>query len=413
MALSRRQFVGAAAGTAALAATGTATAQEEPDYGGWFDDVSNYDGTVDQRGQETVTISVGAQGNNGAFAFDPPAVMVNPGTEVVWEWTGEGGGHNVVSDGDGPLDSGGAVSEAGTTYSHTFESEGIYKYVCTPHEALGMKGAVVVRSGGGGGGGSDGSGGGSQQQGPPENPDYGGWFDSVSNYDGTTVDRTDADSVEISVGAQGNNGAFAFDPPAVRVTPGTEVTWSWTGEGGGHNVVSDGDGPLDSGGAVSEAGTTYSHTFEEMGIYKYVCTPHETLGMKGAVVVGGPLDGSGGGSGGGSGQEGGGIELSGPQWLLSGSVLLAFFSPLLFAVAMRRRQNGRPPQTGGGGELRRATGPEPVEEAAETEPAVELGHDEYDPKGTAALVAFYFVLIGLLWVFMYFVEFLGRVSIIG
>jgi halocyanin-like protein len=411
MALSRRQFVGATAGTAALAATGTATAQEEPDYGGWFDDVSNYDGTADKRGQDTVTITVGAQGNNGAFAFDPPAVMVSPGTEVVWEWNGEGGGHNVVSDGDGPLDSGDPVSEAGTTYSYTFESEGMFKYVCVPHEALGMKGAVVVRPGGGSSG--DSGSGGQQQQGPPENPDYGGWFDDVSNYDGTTVDRTDADSVEISVGAQGNNGAFAFDPPAVRVTPGTEVTWTWTGEGGGHNVVSDGDGPLDSGDPVSEAGTTYSHTFEEMGVYKYVCTPHASLGMKGAVVVGGQLDGSGGGSGGESGQEGSGIELSGPQWLLSGSVLLAFFSPLLFAVAMRRRQNGRPPQTGEGGELQRATGPEPVEEAAETEPAVELGHDEYDPKGTAALVAFYFVLIGLLWVFMYFVEFLGRVSIIG
>ncbi|MFC6976922.1 cytochrome oxidase [Halomicroarcula sp. GCM10025709] len=42
-----------------------------------------------------------------------------------------------------------------------------------------------------------------------------------------------------------------------------------------------------------------------------------------------------------------------------------------------------------------------------------MGHDEYDPWGTAALVAFYFVLIALLWVFMYFVEFLGRVSVIG
>ena len=145
MALSRRQFVGAAAGTAALAATGTATAQEEPDYGGWFDDVSNYDGTtVDRTDADSVEISVGAQGNNGAFAFDPPAVMVSPGTEVVWEWNGEGGGHNVVSDGDGPLDSGDPVSEAGTTYSHTFESEGMFKYVCVPHEALGMKGAVVV-----------------------------------------------------------------------------------------------------------------------------------------------------------------------------------------------------------------------------------------------------------------------------
>jgi hypothetical protein len=133
--------------------------------------------------------------------------------------------------------------------------------------------------------------------------------------------------------------------------------------------------------------------------------------MKGAVVVGGPLEGDSGGEGGGGGR--GSIELSGPQWLLSGSVLLAFFSPLLFAAVMRRRYRERPPQMGTDDDLERATGPAPVEEAAETEPAVELPHDEYDPKGTAALVAFYFVLIGFLWAFMYFVEFLGRVSVIG
>ncbi len=403
MTLHRRQFLTATAGAAALGAAGTVSAQSEPDYGGWFDDVDNYDGTVDLRGQDTVEISVGAQGNGGAFAFDPPAVMVSPGTEVVWTWTGEGGGHNVVSDGDGPLDSGSAVSAADTTYSYTFESEGMYKYVCVPHEALGMKGAVVVRSGGGS----------SQQtpQGPPADPDYGGWFDGVDNYDGETVDRTGEDSVEITVGAQGNGGAFAFDPPAVRVEPGTEVVWQWTGEGGGHNVVSDGDGPLDSGDPVASADTTYSYTFEETGIYNYVCVPHESLGMKGAVVVGGPLGESGGGGGGGGGR-GADIELSGPQWLLTGSVLAAFFSPLLFAAAMRRRYREQPPSTAET-DLERASGPQPVEEAPEADPDVAVGHEEYDPWGTAALVAMYFVLIALLWVFMYFVEFLGRVSVIG
>ena len=393
MTLGRRQFVTATAGVAALGAAGTVTAQNEPDYGGWFDDVSNYDGTVDMRGQDTVEITVGAEGNGGAFAFAPPAVMVSPGTEVVWRWNGEGGGHNVVSDGDGPLASGEPVSESGTTYSHTFESEGIFKYVCEPHAALGMKGAVAVRPGG------------TTPQGPPADPDYGGWFDDVSNFEGETVDRTGEDSVEITVGAQGNGGAFAFDPPAVRVEPGTEVVWRWNGEGGGHNVVSDGDGPLDSGESVSTADTTYSHTFESTGIYKYVCEPHASLGMKGAVVVGGPL-GSGGGGGGAD------VELSGPQWLLTGSVLAAFFSPLLFAAVMRRRYREQPPSVSDES-LERASGPAPVEEAAETEPDVALGHDEFDPTGTATLVAFYFVLIALLWVFMYFVEFLGRVSIIG
>ena len=394
MTVARRQFLTAAAGAAALGAAGTVTAQEEPDYGGWFDNVSNYDGTVDMRGEDTVEITVGAEGNNGAYAFAPPAVMVSPGTEVVWTWTGEGGAHNVVSDGDGPLDSGEAVSSADTTYSHTFEGEGVFKYVCEPHEALGMKGAVAVRSGG------------TTPQGPPANPDYGGFFEGVSNFDGETVDRTGESSVEISVGAEGNNGAYAFDPPAVRVEPGTEVTWTWTGEGGGHNVVSDGDGPLDSGEAVSSADTTYSYTFEETGIYRYLCVPHESLGMKGAVVVGGPLSGSGGGGGGTD------IQLSGPQWLLTGSVLAAFFSPLLFAAVMRRRYREEPPMPDDSG-LERASGPTPVEEAPATDPEVTVSHEEYDPWGTAALVAFYFVLIALLWVFMYFVEFLGRVSVIG
>jgi len=44
----------------------------------------------------------------------------------------------------------------------------------------------------------------------------------------------------------------------------------------------------------------------------------------------------------------------------------------------------------------------------------EIGHDEFDPKGTLALIAIYFVIISALWVFMYFVEFLGNdLTIVG
>ncbi len=38
----------------------------------------------------------------------------------------------------------------------------------------------------------------------------------------------------------------------------------------------------------------------------------------------------------------------------------------------------------------------------------EIGHDEYDPVGTLSLIIIYFLIIVFLWVFMYFVEFLGR-----
>jgi hypothetical protein len=37
-----------------------------------------------------------------------------------------------------------------------------------------------------------------------------------------------------------------------------------------------------------------------------------------------------------------------------------------------------------------------------------VDHDDYDPVGTAILLAMYFVVVGVVWLFMYFVEFLGN-----
>ncbi|MEF8790613.1 MAG: twin-arginine translocation signal domain-containing protein, partial [Haloarculaceae archaeon] len=59
---TRRAFLGAAAAGAVgagVAATGNAAAQESGvDFGGWFDDVDNFDGVVDARGQGEVTVEV-------------------------------------------------------------------------------------------------------------------------------------------------------------------------------------------------------------------------------------------------------------------------------------------------------------------------------------------------------------------
>ena len=41
-------------------------------------------------------------------------------------------------------------------------------------------------------------------------------------------------------------------------------------------------------------------------------------------------------------------------------------------------------------------------------PKREICHDEYDPVGTAALIGLYFLILVALWIFMYFVEFLGN-----
>ena len=38
----------------------------------------------------------------------------------------------------------------------------------------------------------------------------------------------------------------------------------------------------------------------------------------------------------------------------------------------------------------------------------EIEHDEFDPKGTLALILVYFGILTVMWIFMYFVEFLGN-----
>ncbi|SIQ82339.1 halocyanin domain-containing protein [Haladaptatus litoreus] len=114
--------------------------EDEPDYGGWFEGANNYNGTVDRREQDEVTVQVGA-GSRG-MAFAPASVMVSSGTTIVWEWTGRGSSHNVAARG-GTFKSEFTGSE-GHTFEYTLENSGIYKYVCEPHESSGMKGAVVV-----------------------------------------------------------------------------------------------------------------------------------------------------------------------------------------------------------------------------------------------------------------------------
>jgi len=108
---------------------------------------------------------------------------------------------------------------------------------------------------------------------------YGDWFRRANNFEGT-VDRTDRSDVTVDVGA---GSGLAFGPAAVRISVGTTVRWEWTGRGGQHNVVEE-DGVFESDLYFDE-GETFSHTFDGPGVYRYVCTPHQTQGMLGAVEV--------------------------------------------------------------------------------------------------------------------------------
>lgn len=133
--------------------------------------------------------------------------------------------------------------------------------------------------------GGDGGGGGSERgENVPEDVHSYLTDNSTNLYEGEADDQTGSDEVTVAVG--GGEG-LAFDHPAVLVDAGTTITWEWTGEGGAHNVVSaDGSATeFESGEAVDSASETYSETFEESGNQLYYCSPHQAVGMYGAVIV--------------------------------------------------------------------------------------------------------------------------------
>jgi len=130
-------------------ATPTPTETPTPESDGeaaveeYLADASNYDGTVaDMTGETTVRVDVGAGGSGGGYAFDPPAIRVDQGTTIIWEWAGTGDPHNVVEE-EGAFASGDPMADG--TFEHTLSESGTYLYFCQPHRSLGMKGAVVVK----------------------------------------------------------------------------------------------------------------------------------------------------------------------------------------------------------------------------------------------------------------------------
>ncbi|WP_255149871.1 halocyanin domain-containing protein [Halorarius halobius] len=405
--VTRRTLL-AATGTAAVAAgAGVAGAQDAP-YGGWFTDstggaTETYDGTVDRTGQSEVTVEVGAQGNGGPYAFAPTAMRVDPGTTVTFSWVSDT--HNVVVESQ-PEGAGWAgqesVENTGFEFSHTFETEGVYTYYCEPHLSLGMKGAVVVgdaevgESGGGGGGGN-------------VRPDFGDWLtQDGEQVDGGFMDARGQSEVQVEVGADGNGGTFAFAPANLWVDPGTTVRFTWTSDS--HNVVveSQPDGAGWEGEeSVENTGFEFSHTFETGGMYEYFCDPHLSLGMKGGVAVGDDVPtreistpapaGGEGGDGEGFVWPGGEFSavLLGFIWSVGGLGALLLLGGEFYRDRQKRLES-RPEPTG------------PPTEAAAPEPVTEIGHDEYDPVGTAILIAAFFLVLVVMWVFVYFVEFLGN-----
>lgn len=121
-----------------------------------------------------------------------------------------------------------------------------------------------------------------------------------------------------------DEGPWGMDPRAVKVSPGTDVTWTWYDGPGAidaHHLVSYFDPPYDEafglpwetnghghehpGGEEEfyvheDLGNTFTYTFDDVGTYLYFCIPHGTpfsfqfgelgevknlFGQRGAVIV--------------------------------------------------------------------------------------------------------------------------------
>ena len=99
-------------------------------------------GTVSaQNSSEEVIVTV----DSTSLRFSPSEVTVTEGQTVRFYWSGQALRHNAVED-NGLFDSGDPENDV--DYSYTFEqgSEGEYRFVCEPHEGLGMVGKVIVEA---------------------------------------------------------------------------------------------------------------------------------------------------------------------------------------------------------------------------------------------------------------------------
>ena len=150
--LSRRSFIYAVGATGTTTLVAGCLEDDEDDTPETVDAPSDvdghleganlyYGGLIERTDDEEVLVDVGA-GENGQ-AFDPSAILIRPGTTVVWEWQIRGGLHDVIEEND-EFDSSPRAIER-DPFEHTFDEEGVYLYYCSMHGGNGMRGAVVVR----------------------------------------------------------------------------------------------------------------------------------------------------------------------------------------------------------------------------------------------------------------------------
>lgn len=111
------------------------------------------------------------------------------------------------------------------------------------------------------------------------------FLEDASFYDGNMVVGVSL----VAVGAR-RNGRTGFDPAAINIATGTEVTWEWANDRAPHSVMSVGTPnaatqTFDSGEPQKGTNVTFRYTFEEPGFYPYVCGAHRAQEAFGVVLV--------------------------------------------------------------------------------------------------------------------------------
>lgn len=235
----------------------------------WLSATSNYTGDIqDLRSEDQVDVQVGTESENGNFSFSPPAIRIQTGTEVFWQWTGRGGAHNVQAR-RGQFRSGNPREGGGISFTHTFDETGMYLYECEVHTNFGMRGAIIVE----------------EPQTLSGYPKVDNWLEDYE-YSGRLTDARGGVPVTIDVGADSSDGNFGFRPIAPLVDPGTQITFDWTGRGGNHSIQWE-ETPVDveNSQSTSSAQGTYKVTLDTPGVYLYRCGDHRIFGGHGAIVV--------------------------------------------------------------------------------------------------------------------------------
>lgn len=179
------------------------------------------------------------------FAFTPSSLDVVAGTTVTW--LNDGAALHTVTASDGSWDSG--LIPAGGTFSRRFGTPGTYPYLCFLHPSM----TGVVR---------------------------------VSGANGATPPPPQPPTPKPSAPAAGSGEYelrdFAFVPSAIRVAPGTTITWLNTGAA--PHTVTDRAGSFDSG--LLNRGVRWSRTFSSPGTFQLLCTIHPE--MHATLVVAAP-----------------------------------------------------------------------------------------------------------------------------